>query len=144
MFKKSKDTMAKSTNHDPNALTSIAAGTRLEGDLIAEGPIRIEGALSGSIKTQGKLIVGNSGTVEGEVVCKSADVSGSIKGKLTTAELLNVQATGKVQGEVIYGKLGVEPGALLAGNFQIAGVVKDISHGDQPQREFAPTKEKTA
>ena len=140
MFKKTTETGGKTkTMGDPNALTSIAAGTELKGDIVSEGPIRIEGTLIGSLKTKGKLIVGTSGIIEGEVACQSADISGSTKGHLMVAELLNLQSTAKAHGEIVYGKLGVEPGAVLSGNCQMAGVVKDIS-----RTESQNNREKTA
>ena len=52
--------------------------------------IRIDGTLKGSVKTEGKLVVGSSAVVEGDVVCSTVDISGEIKAKITVSQLLKL------------------------------------------------------
>lgn len=136
----SSSKMARSNESDGVMRNHLAAGTEVKGDITTQGDIRIDGKVEGSITSKGKLVVGNTGVIEGEINCVTGNVSGSIRGVVHVSEMLKVQATGKLSGEITYGKLSVEPGAELEGKLAISGKVKDISSSGQKQR----TAEKTA
>tara|TARA_R110002050_G_scaffold221441_1_gene357333 strand:+ start:135382 stop:135804 length:423 start_codon:yes stop_codon:yes gene_type:complete len=136
----SSSKMAKSNETDGVMRNHLAAGTEVKGDIITQGDIRIDGKVSGSITSKGKLVVGNTGTIEGEVKCVTANVSGKLEGNIQVSEMLKVQATGKLSGDISYGKLSVEPGAELEGKLSISGKVKDIaSSGKATQRQAEKT-----
>ncbi len=137
----SSSKMAKSNESEGVLRNHLAAGTQVKGDIITQGDIRIDGKVDGSITSKGKLVVGNTGEIEGDIKCITANISGIIRGVLHVSEMLKVQATGKLSGEVTYGKLTVEAGAELEGNYTISGKVKDISTSGQQQKR---TSEKTA
>ena len=130
----------RNNTSDSGALNIVGAGTSIEGDVISSGDIRIDGSLKGTVKTRGKLVVGPSGNVEGEVYCQNADISGSIRGKVNVTELLSLKGTAKLSGEISTGKLSIEPGADFSGSCSMGGVVKEIQH-EQSDDELA---EKTA
>ena len=93
----------------------IAAGTKITGELLSDGDIRIDGELMGNVESKGRLVIGASGRVEGEIKCISCEISGSHKGKLFIAELLSLKASSSVSGDMITGKLSIEPGAYFMG-----------------------------
>lgn len=93
----------------------IATGTRISGDLLSDGDIRIDGELIGNLETKGRLVIGASGKVEGDISCKSCEISGTHKGKLLIAELLSLKASCAVTGDMVAGKLSIEPGAYFRG-----------------------------
>jgi cytoskeletal protein CcmA (bactofilin family) len=130
----------RNNTSDSGALNIVGAGTSINGDIISSGDIRIDGSLKGTVKTRGKLVVGPSGNVDGEVHCQNADISGSIKGKVNVTELLSLKETAKLSGEISTGKLSIEPGADFSGSCSMGGVVKEIQH-EQSDDEIA---EKTA
>jgi len=101
----SSSKMAKSSESDGVMRNHLAAGTEVKGDIITQGDIRIDGKVNGSITSKGKLVVGNTGVIEGEVKCVTANVSGSLEGNIQVSEMLKVQATGKLSGDITYGKL---------------------------------------
>ena len=69
-------------NSDINGHYSrIESSTRVKGDIVSEGDFRIDGALEGSIKTKGKVVVGKDGSIKGTVSCSNADIEGKINGK---------------------------------------------------------------
>ncbi len=124
---------------DSGTVNIIGSGTTIEGDVVSGGDIRIDGNLKGTLKTRGKLVVGPTGSVEGEVTCQNADVSGSIRGKVNVQELLSLKNSAKINGEIVTGKLAIEPGADFSGSCSMGGVVKGIQH--EQSEELA---EKTA
>jgi cytoskeletal protein CcmA (bactofilin family) len=99
-------------NNDINGKHSrIESSTSIKGDIVSEGDFRIDGTLEGSIKTNGKIVIGKEGFVNGGVSCNNADVEGKIKGNLFVSETLNLRSTCHIDGEVVIGKLMVESGA---------------------------------
>ena len=59
-----------------NDINSISLGSKLQGDLTSSGDVRVDGSLSGSVKTEKKLVLGERGVIEGEVYCKNAIIAG--------------------------------------------------------------------
>jgi cytoskeletal protein CcmA (bactofilin family) len=128
---------------ESGGLNNISTGTTIKGDIISSGDIRIDGIVEGSIVTKGKLVIGPSGSVNGEVTCQNADIAGTVKAKITVAELLSLKATAKLTGEISTNKLAIEPGANFSGTCSMGGIVKDINqHGKET--EASKTKEKIA
>ncbi len=82
-------TEAKKPKYQQGALSqqnTIAQGTVFEGDLKSEGDFRIEGKIHGTLITKGKVVIGNTGKIEGSLSCKNADVEGyAVIGKTGTA-----------------------------------------------------------
>ena len=98
--------MLKSTEKN-NEINSISFGSTLSGDLISSGDVRIDGVLNGSIKTEGRLVLGDKGIIEGEVTCDSAIIAGELKATIVAKELLTLKSTAKLSGEIIAGKLAI-------------------------------------
>lgn len=138
MFNKS---MAKENGSETPSVNLIGAGTVIQGDITTNGDIRIDGALTGSISVKGKLVIGVSGSVDGEIICQNADISGGIKGKVTVSELLTLKASAKLTGDIITNKIAIEPGAVFSGSCSMGGVIKDIKGERTEKAKFA---EKTA
>ena len=112
----------------------IKSGTEIKGDITCKGDIRIDGKLMGSLHTDGRLVVGESGRIEGNVTCKNADVSGTLKAKINVHELLSLKASCNLDGEISTNKLHIEPGANFTGSCQMGGVVKGIEENEQAQK----------
>lgn len=107
--------MAKGINGDAQSVNMLGAGTTIKGDIQSNGDFRIDGTLIGSISSKGKIVIGQTGNVDGEVNCKNADISGQVKAQITVAELLTLKATAKIAGEITTSKLSIEPGAKFSG-----------------------------
>lgn len=108
--------MAKSNEVESPVINLIGNGTMIKGDIQANGDMRIDGSLIGSVHAKGKVVIGTTGNVEGEISCASADFSGTVKAKITVSDLLIMKATAQVTGELKVGKLAIEPGAKYSGN----------------------------
>lgn len=93
------------------ALNVLVKGTVLEGSLRCESDLRVDGAIKGKLNCQAKVIIGPTGSVDGDIHCQNAVIEGKFKGKLMVTELLNVRETAEVDGEIITNKLIVQSGA---------------------------------
>ncbi|NVO08583.1 MAG: polymer-forming cytoskeletal protein [Bacteroidales bacterium] len=98
-----------------NNINLIGQGTEITGDVICSGDLRIDGILSGNITSKGKVVVGETGKIKGEINCKNSDISGIIEGKITVVELLSLKATARIMGDIITSKLAIEPGSKFTG-----------------------------
>lgn len=107
--------MAKNNLPDAPSINLLGTGTHVKGDLTSNGDFRIDGTLIGAINSKGKIIVGTTGKIEGEIICQNADISGEVKANLTVTELLTLKATAKVKGDIQTGKLAIESGAHFSG-----------------------------
>ena len=123
---------------------TIAQGTIFEGDLKSEGDFRIEGVIQGTLITKGKVVIGNTGKIDGSLSCKNADIEGGFKGKLTVQETLSLRATARVEGEVETGKLAVEPGASFNAHCQMKDSVKELKAEPKPTLQSSAKPGQTA
>lgn len=113
--------MAKYNELENNTINLIGVGTDIKGDVESSGDIRIDGTLKGNLKTKGKVVIGATGFIKGEVTCKNSDVEGKIEGKITVAELLSLKATSVILGDIVAKRLAIEPGARFSGNCLMSG-----------------------
>ncbi|MBE0676621.1 MAG: polymer-forming cytoskeletal protein [Bacteroidales bacterium] len=102
------------------AINLISNGTEITGDVKSGGDIRIDGTLVGNLNTKGKVVIGPTGKVKGEIYCKNLEVSGIIEGKLSIDQLLNLKASSRINGEIITSRLSIEPGAKFTGTCKMS------------------------
>ena len=106
----------------------ISSGTVVNGDILCSGDVRVDGRLHGSIKTKGKLVVGVTGLVDGDVECKNSEISGELRAKITVSELLILKTQAKLDGDIITNKLAIEPGATFSGSCRMGAVIKNLKN----------------
>ncbi|MCD4773441.1 MAG: polymer-forming cytoskeletal protein [Bacteroidales bacterium] len=107
--------MAKNNIVENQKVNLIENGTKIKGDIESNGDFRIDGTLIGSIKSKGKIVVGTTGSVEGDISCRNADISGKVKAQVNITELLSLKASADISGDIKTAKLSIEPGAKFSG-----------------------------
>lgn len=130
--------MAKLPETEPNQVNRIAAGTEVKGNIKTNSDIRIDGTLEGNIISAGKIVIGESGKITGEIQGKNCDIEGDLKGKITIKELLTLKRTSKIIGDIISDKLAIEPGAKFTGKCEMT------TDGQQYSEEKTGTVEKSS
>jgi cytoskeletal protein CcmA (bactofilin family) len=108
-------------NESTNKINMISVGTTIEGSISSSENIRFDGNLVGNLSTRGKVFVGQTGKINGEIRCKNCEVEGVIDGKVVVEELLSLRSMAKVYGEIKTGKLAIEPGAVFTGKCDMGG-----------------------
>ena len=91
------------------------------------------------MKTKGKVVIGETGSVKGEIKCKNSDVEGNIEGKIHVVDLLSLKATSNINGDIIARKLAIEPGAKFTGN---CNMTSDTEIQNVPKEQEKSTEEK--
>lgn len=97
------------------SINIITKGTVIKGDITSTGDFRLDGTLEGNIQLNGKLVVGDTGIVNGNILCMNANIIGTVNGNLSVKELLSLHATARVKGDILINKLSIEPGAVFTG-----------------------------
>jgi cytoskeletal protein CcmA (bactofilin family) len=127
--------MAKSDEAEStNKINMIGVGTTIEGNLTSNENVRFDGILIGNMSTKGKVFVGQSGKVSGEIRCRNCEIEGVVEGRLAVEELLSLRSVAKVYGDIKTGKLAIEPGAIFTGKCDMGGKKEVISEqGSKPK-----------
>jgi cytoskeletal protein CcmA (bactofilin family) len=99
--------------------TLIGTGTRIEGRMVVNKSIRLDGTIEGSIEspagTQVTVAIGLTGLVHGDVIAHRIIVNGQVNGNIYAREKCELLETSKVKGDIHYGLLGIEHGAEILG-----------------------------
>ncbi|MBO5284403.1 MAG: polymer-forming cytoskeletal protein [Alphaproteobacteria bacterium] len=92
----------------------ISIGTKVSGNIVEGDVIHIDGKLEGDVSCK-ELVIGASGTVNGNVEAKSLEFYGELNGKIKVENLF-IAGTAKFIGDSVYKTIAIEPGAVLVGN----------------------------
>jgi cytoskeletal protein CcmA (bactofilin family) len=97
-------------------LTYLSQKTEFEGILHAEGMLRIDGIVHGTVEVQGDMEISSTGLVEGpEVKANNIVVHGVLKSRVVAQGKLTLSRTARLEGDVVAGALEIESGAYYTG-----------------------------
>ena len=96
--------------------TVVNAGTRLEGNLLVEGSLFLDGRVEGSVCVTGALTVGKAGQILADVRANEARIAGHIRGTVKARETVELLAGSRLEGDVYARAFRIEDGAVFQGN----------------------------
>lgn len=102
-----------------NAVNLLCEGTMIVGDIKTKNDIRIDGILKGKIITSGRLVVGSTAKIEGNIDCANVDVLGVVLGDIQASGIVSLKAQAKLIGNIISTQLSIEPGVIFNGSCQM-------------------------
>lgn len=109
--------MAKSEpNLNVNSISRISSGTVIKGEIVSPYDIRIDGTFEGKVQTKGRVVVGESALVKGDVICENADLWGKMEGNLFVKDTLSLMEGCSMEGNLHVRRLSVELGSTFNGN----------------------------
>ena len=131
-----------------NSISRISAGTVIKGEILSPTDIRIDGTFEGRVQSKGRVVVGESATIKGDIVCENIDLWGKVEGNLFVKDTLSLKEGCVVDGNLHIRRLAVELGATFNGNCKtiteaefnkLAGVVAAAAQAKpaQPQQARA-------
>ena len=115
--------------------TLIGKNTNIEGNLKAEGTIRIDGKLVGDVNLSGNLIVGDQALIEGNVKADNIHMSGIIEGNIKVMNQLHITPTGKLVGDMDVKNIVVDEGAVFQGNCIMAAAEAAATKDDNKKNK---------
>ena len=117
MFDKTEE--KKSVVDMGNTSNVISKETQITGNIQAQGNIRIEGTVEGTIQSKNKIVVGDSALIKGNITSVEAEISGKIEGEVYCSDSLYLKKTAIILGNISTQKLIVENGAIFNGKCQM-------------------------
>ncbi len=105
----------KEVASSPGMHNVLSAGTVLTGNLVTDDDIRIDGVIEGNIVSRGKIIVGNNGSVIGDIECYNLDLMGKVTGNVQCYEVVVLRSTANMNGDIKTQTIEIEPGARFSG-----------------------------
>jgi cytoskeletal protein CcmA (bactofilin family) len=98
----------------------LGEGATHSGDLVFEGPARIDGTVHGTVRSDDLVEIGRTGQVIGDVVARQALVAGSVVGRVEGSERVTVLESASLEADIITPWLDVRLGARLQGMVRVA------------------------
>jgi cytoskeletal protein CcmA (bactofilin family) len=92
----------------------IAADAVMEGNIVTEGEIHIDGELRGSVRAH-TCLVDARGQISGPISAQFVLIRGRVFGPVT-ASRVTIQKGARVEGDIVHDGLSVEHGAYVVGN----------------------------
>lgn len=145
MFKENKRVIATDT--------LIGQGTLIEGKLISEANLRIEGEYRGDIECKGDIIIGECGVMRSNVEARDVTLAGKLYGDITTKGRLVITGTGQLHGSVTAHALIIQEGGILSGTCHMEqlpehkikhGIEADSAKKDEQKNNEARAKSRQA
>jgi len=121
-----------------NGESIVGPSVKIDGDLKSQGNLRIDGTVTGKVKTSQNLFVGESAKISADVEAENAIISGIVQGNVKVSGALVLGKTGRLVGDMSCGTLQVEEGAYFGGKC----TMKDVNGGVIEPIEESATKKK--
>jgi len=114
----------------------IGTNCSLTGDVVSEGEVHVDGKVVGDVRCV-TLVIGEEGSVQGEINAETVRVLGSVTGQITS-RAVELARTARILGDITHDSLAVEAGAFVEGRFnrlQPQGAAKALTAAESAQAE---------
>ncbi|REE92794.1 cytoskeletal protein CcmA (bactofilin family) [Paenibacillus taihuensis] len=108
--------MFREAKRSASAETLIGHGTHVEGKLICEHSIRIEGEYRGDIECKGEVIIGEYGVARSSITAQDLTIAGRVHGDIVVKGRLTITASGQLFGNVLAHTMLIQDGGIYNGN----------------------------
>ena len=98
--------------------TVLGPSTRLEGELISDGNIRLDGMFTGTLKISGNVLVGETARITADINARNVSIAGAVRGNVS-GNRVQLLRTGRVWGDIRATALTTEEGAFIDGKISM-------------------------
>ena len=103
-------------NPSKNVLNS---DVEIKGNVKFAGELTLEGKLEGEVTSDGTLIIGETGIVNGNVSAGTVSVRGKVNGNVTARDKIEIKSKAEVFGDIRSAKLAIEEGVTFVGKTEV-------------------------
>lgn len=100
---------------DAGAMSVIANGMRIMGDVESNGTIKVEGVIEGAVRGARQVLLGRSGVIHGDIHAGDAVLGGKVIGAVVAGERVEIQGTASVEGDIHTKSIVVFEGGSING-----------------------------
>jgi cytoskeletal protein CcmA (bactofilin family) len=111
---------------------AIGPTANINGDLVCDGIVRIEGIYQGSIRTPSNIIISEHAQVDADIEAENVSVSGLVKGSIVAKGRLEILTTGRVWADVTVKSFLLDDGGKLHGGLKMLGTGPEPESFDVP------------
>jgi len=95
--------------------TVIGSTIKIEGDLVSNGNIIVDGEVVGSLKTEKSLTIGAGAKVSADIKANQASIAGEVNGNIEIMGRIDLSESAKVHGDIKASVLAIQAGAKFNG-----------------------------
>ena len=107
------------SNSERRVMAWIGKAVRVEGKVISEEDLTIDGDVEGSIELGGHtLTIGQEARIRADLLAKTVTISGKVSGNVKAVEKVDLRATGSVDGNITAPRFVMADGATVLGKVQ--------------------------
>ncbi|MDY6935325.1 MAG: polymer-forming cytoskeletal protein [Spirochaetota bacterium] len=104
----------------------IGEGSEFRGEFTINGLLRIDGKFKGTIETDGKVLIGQTGEAITDIKARIVIVGGIVRGNIFATERVIMLSSGQIKGNIITPSIIMEEGVVFDGNCTINERIDDI------------------
>jgi len=124
--------------------TIIGTGLVFKGEVNGEGSVRVEGKFVGTLEIGHEVIIGEGGTIEGNVRSKNVSVLGTLKGNVVALDKITIESSGAMYGDIIAPRVVVTEGAIYKGRIDMEPKTLKAQGGDKASHTQKQSEKKKA
>src|SRR2546430_8839358 len=123
----------------------VGNGTTLTGEASFKGMLRVDGTLSGNVRSEdGTLIVSTNGRVEANVEVAVAQIYGTVNGDITASKRIEMGRVAKVTGNIQTPALVIENGAIFEGSCRMVQLKEQFEKQQDKDETATPASATSA
>ncbi len=103
-------------------------GTEIIGDLKFSDVLHLHGHIKGRVISEGELVVGEKGIIEGDVEVGILTIGGTLIGNIIAKKKVHILNTARIRGDVATPILRVDEGAMWEGSITTTLQEKSPGH----------------
>jgi cytoskeletal protein CcmA (bactofilin family) len=120
--------------------TIIGPNTRVKGNIETGGFTRVDGSITGNVKAQGRVVIGETARMKSNVSGTSITVGGVVYGNIIASEQIIILSTGLVLGDIITRRIQADEGCLIHGKVSVCPDEKSWNKALAEHRDFQGIK----
>ena len=128
MFGSIRKQVDETIKHDIE--TMIGKNTIIKGEISGTGNLRVDGTVEGGISSEGCVVIGEAGTVNGDIRANTLNVSGQVNGNADISDNLSIAASGQLIGDVKVGSFNIAQGGVFKGRSEMTTRTRSESVDD--------------
>ena len=115
----------------------IGHGVEMNGHLVIEQSLRIEGEFRGALQSSNSVFVAETGTVEAPIRARTVEIHGAVVGNVVASREIVISASGRLHGDVETPSLVVERGATFNGRVRMYRPERSLQASALPDEHTA-------
>lgn len=111
---------SRAANSAEAALSIIAGGMKIVGDVESSGILKVDGTIDGSVTGARQVLLGRGGAIHGNVTAGEVVVGGVVDGAVRASGRLELQESAVVNGDIETKSIIVLEGARINGTVRMS------------------------